>query len=110
MFKNPFSFKGRIRRTEFGITFLIFWISNACIRFYYEVNNGENPLLALAYLPLLWFLFAQGAKREHDLGFSGWWQLIPFRHFWLIIQKGEVGENKFGNNPKDKLINIESYS
>ena len=44
-------------------------------------------------IPIMWFLLAQGAKRCHDTGRSGWWQLIPM--FW--IAKGEIKANKYGD-------------
>ncbi len=96
MFKNPFSFKGRIRRTEFGITYIIVALANVFL------IASQEDILVLIYIPLLWFLFAQGAKREHDLNYSGWWQLIPFRYLWLIFLKGEIGANKYGEDPKQK--------
>ena len=104
MFKNPFSFNGRIRRTEFGITSIIYAFAGSIISSII-MSGGEADILGFAYIPLNWFLFAQGAKREHDLDLSGWWQLIPFRHLWLIFLKGQVGVNKYGADPKEKIIN-----
>lgn len=104
MFKNPFSFDGRIGRTEFAITFIIFAIAHVIISSIMK-SGGESDILGLAYFPLLWFLFAQGAKREHDLDFSGWWQLVPTRHLWLIFLKGQDGANKYGADPREKALN-----
>jgi uncharacterized membrane protein YhaH (DUF805 family) len=98
MFKNPFSFNGRIRRTEFGISFIITAFINAIIGTSIQ-SAGTDSVVALFYIPMIWFILAQGAKREHDLGLSGWWQLIPFRFFWLIFTKGQNQNNKFGTNP-----------
>ena len=41
-------------------------------------------------------------KRCHDLGNSGWFQLIPLYGFWMIFQDGIKGNNEYGINPKDK--------
>jgi uncharacterized membrane protein YhaH (DUF805 family) len=102
MFQKPFSFEGRIRRTEFGISFIIAVIAMAIVNAIGSAGEGA-AIIFIAYIPLYWFLFAQGAKREHDLDFSGWWQLIPFRYLWLIFLKGQVGVNKYGQDPKEKV-------
>jgi len=104
MFQSPFSFEGRIPRLEYGISVSIVYACSTFLNTIITTGNGSHldgaEILFIIYLPLLWFLFAQSAKREHDLGFSGWWQLIPFRHFWLVFMKGQIGSNKYGNDPK----------
>lgn len=57
-------------------------------------------IILIMYVPLLWFLLAQGAKRCHDRGNSGWYQTISFYIFWLVFAKGEEGENQYDSNPK----------
>lgn len=99
MFKNPFSFNGRIRRTEYGITFIIYISVYLAVVFAAEISEAAK-MSALLMIPAVWFLWAQGAKRCHDLGHSGWYQLIPLYFLWLIFKEGEIGENPYGNNPK----------
>lgn len=102
MFKNPFSFKGRIRRTEYGITFILYVILAVIINLIMEEGRDSGAvLLSLAYIPMLWLLWAQGAKRCHDLNNSGWYQIIPFYVLWMIFQSGNPVLNSYGNNPKD---------
>lgn len=103
MFKNPFSFEGRIRRLEYGISYLIYIIVYVPLLIY--INQPGEPVLiaviiALIILTLFWFMFAQGAKRCHDRGNSGWWQIIPFYHLWMLFGDGEIGPNNYGDNPK----------
>ena len=100
-FINPFSFKGRIRRVEYGVSLIIYFF----ILFFLNLMSmtSDHALFGLVYIPLLWFLYAQGAKRCHDLGNSGWWQIIPFYIFWLLFQDGQTGVNKYGNNPKGRI-------
>jgi len=98
VFSNPFSFNGRIRRSEYIISLGVVIIINTVLNSLVEV--GQIPLIGLAYIPNLWFLFAQGSKRCHDEGKSGWYQLIPFYVFSLIFTEGGTGRNKYGNNPK----------
>jgi len=52
-------------------------------------------------IPTLWFLWAQGAKRCHDLDRNGWMQIIPFYFLVLIFQDGVQGRNEYGPNPKN---------
>lgn len=98
MFSSPFSFDGRIRRTEYGISLIIYVIVANFVNAI--VQSGEVPIIGLAYIPMLWFLWAQGAKRCHDVGNNGWWQIIPFYVFWLLFQDGQPGINEYGYNPK----------
>jgi uncharacterized membrane protein YhaH (DUF805 family) len=98
MFSNPFSFDGRIRRTEYGITLIIFVF--VIIFLDPLLKTGQHTMLGLLYIPLYLFLWAQGAKRCHDIGNNGWWQIIPFYVFWLIFAKANMEINQYGRNPK----------
>lgn len=99
MFENSFSFEGRIRRTEYGISCIIYGIIAGIINVVIA-SNQDAAAVGLIYIPALWFLMAQSAKRCHDVGNSGWWQLIPFYGLWLLFQDGEPGQNQYGENPK----------
>jgi uncharacterized membrane protein YhaH (DUF805 family) len=99
MFKSPFSFDGRIRRTEYGLSYLIYIVCYGLL-FVVAEQGDVFGFLQFLILPVLFFMIAQGAKRCHDVGNSGWYQLIPFYVFWLVFADGEVGENEYGPNPK----------
>jgi len=99
MFSAPFSFDGRIRRTEYGISFIIYLFSYALIAVSIAASESSS-ILFLAFIPLLWFLWAQGAKRCHDRGNSGWYQIIPFYVFWMLFAEGDSTKNGYGNSPK----------
>lgn len=111
MFSHPFSFKGRIRRLEYDISFFIFTL-------YSIFFSGLEPIVwlysivfsipksigwVIFSIPALWFIAAQGAKRCHDAGNSGWCQLIPFWTVFLLFEEGDAETNKYGPNPKEKI-------
>lgn len=106
MFRNPFSFTGRIRRTEYGLSMIICFFINLFMQGIVSVaaeSDAASALLVLyliMFVPYLWFIWAQGAKRCHDRGNSGWYQIIPFYGLWMLFAEGEVGTNEYGNSSK----------
>lgn len=101
MFTNPFSFEGRIRRTEYGLSIIIYTIAFYALLFLAAALGEAGPFVMILALPLAWFIIAQAAKRCHDRGNSGWWQLIPFYGLWMLFAEGEPGDNEYGPNPKN---------
>ena len=68
-------------------------------------TNDSNPsnissLFFILAIPVIWFMIAQGAKRCHDRGNSGWYQLIPFYELWMLFADSDNGNNEYGPNPK----------
>ena len=63
--------------------------------------GGSGPLIIMVYyLGLFYIGITLGAKRCHDLGRSGWFQIIPLYGFVMIFAKGEGSENKYGTGAK----------
>ena len=100
MFQNPFSFNGRIRRTEFGLSLIFFYADCFFIGFFIGLLRLPAGLMYLLLIPGYWFMWAQGAKRCHDRGNSGWYMLIPFYGIMMLFADGEHGVNQYGPNPK----------
>ena len=100
MFKNPFSFKGRIRRIEYLISVLIYCFIYFMIWILTRNTFYGTEFFWTAFLVLGWFIIAQGTKRCHDIGVNGFYQFIPFYFFWMIIEDGVPKKNKYGLNPK----------
>lgn len=118
MFKAPFSFKGRIRRLEYGITLIAYFGVSSVLGSLSSVikryTEGDlDMLVLLLYIPLIWIVLAQGTKRSHDTNRSGLWQLFGPYIVWLIFAEGDAYINDYGVNPKtdspdssdDNLIN-----
>ena len=105
MFKKTFSFNGRIRRLEYGLTYLFYIIISTTTELLIETNFSTDTaqiIYIILVIPILWIMFAQGAKRCHDRGNSGWYQIIPFYVFWMLFADGDYGINEYGENPKGK--------
>lgn len=101
MFSAPFSFNGRIRRTEYGLSLIVFYIYFV----FSMLFNGDTVQVIISII-LFWFLLAQGAKRCHDRGNSGWFQIIPYYLFWMLFAKGEAANNKYSNSPKTNKTKV----
>ena len=100
MFRAPFSFDGRIRRLEYGLSYMISYF----LLQVFSVLFIEIPIMILICVFIyMWFNLAQGAKRCHDRGNSGWFQLIPFYGLWMLFGDGDRGENQYGINPKGRI-------
>lgn len=107
MFSRLFSFSGRIRRLEYCLSLLFSYIYMFIIRVVNDlitVTTLEGVFILLSLIPLNWFILAQGAKRCHDLGNSGLYQLIPFYGFLMMLEDGDEGENEYGFDPKGRNI------
>ena len=106
MLKNTFSHKGRIRRSEYWLSILIYNVATFLIGLVLGLaglTDGETfglPILYISIAPVAYWYIVQGIKRCHDRGASGWWILIPFYGLWLLFADSIPGENEYGPNPK----------
>lgn len=102
-FASLFSFYGRIGRLDYFMSMLAYGVLYGVIYgiMFAMLESGRDVaefafIPALFLIPLYWFGLAQSVKRCHDLGHSGWWQLIPFFGFWLLFAAGQNYPNKYG--------------
>ncbi len=103
MFSNPFGFKGRIRRTEYWLSYIIayiYFLLLAAVTARIERVSGGGGAFFLFVFPFYWFLIAQNTKRCHDRGNSGWFQIIPFYGLWMAFGESDRFVNDYGPNPK----------
>lgn len=105
MFQTPFSFDGRIRRMEFGLSLIIYYAYAFLLGIVLGVTGiDSNSVIYMLLIPGYWFILAQGAKRCHDRGNSGWFQIVPFYGLWMLFADGDEFENDYGVDPKGRNI------
>ena len=100
--RAAFSFSGRIGRTAYGLSLIICTLLSILILTSILQTKGNTAFLVLLYIPMGWFALAQGPKRCHDLGNSGWFQWIPFYYFIMLLKEGAKEVNYYGESPKHK--------
>lgn len=96
IFEHPFSFKGRISRTEVWFSWLLVALIENFLGLFFGGDVGGIIFTMGIQIVLLWHIIAQNTKRCHDLGHNGWWQLIPFYSFWMGFAKGQDKDNEYG--------------
>lgn len=105
--QNYVNFNGRARRKEYWF----FQLGLVCIGFalmlslaLFGVDAGDaEAILGLCTLGFMLPTYAVGARRLHDIGKSGWWQLlylIPLVGYIILIiwfaKEGDDDENEYG--------------
>lgn len=112
-----FSFKGRVGRLQYWIVIscglLAFYVLGILALMLYN-RNAENIMFALGGMLGAFFYYyialAAGSKRCHDLGHSGWFQLIPFYGLVMLFSSGDEKDNEYGKKgngiSKDSLKNL----
>ena len=116
-FKKFFGFKGRATRDYYWGVLAIGIVVNALARWLVEDDVGGLFYLFFVffiYLPFIWIAICTLIKRCHDVNKSGWWvlfSLIPIvGTIWGFLtfpfEDGTVGPNKYGEDPKHRVVNI----
>jgi len=101
------TFDGRARRSEYWYFYLFSFILSMVASF--GAGAVGIPALSLVVsLALLIPHIAVAARRMHDVGKSGWFMLIPIYNLILALTPGEVGPNKYGQDPKGAAVNNNS--
>lgn len=105
--KQYADFKGRARRKEYWMFYLISTLISIVLAIVDQVFDltfgaASSGVIGTLYsLGILVPTIAVGVRRLHDSGKSGWFLLIPFYNFYLLVIDGEPGENEYGPNPKN---------
>ena len=111
--KNYVGFSGRARRKEYWM-FVLFNVIFAVVAMILDnvlglasKELGYGPIYGIYALVMILPSLAVAARRLHDIGKSGWWQLIgliPLIGAIVLIiwfaTDGEHGDNAYGADPK----------
>ena len=105
---NYTNFEGRARRKEYWMFFLFAFIFSTALGIIDGII-GLAPVGVSALFQIAIFVpsIAVGARRLHDVGKSGWWQLLYFVLIigWIpliifLCQDSDIGDNEFGSSEK----------
>ena len=101
-YQNLFDIKGRTTRKQYWST----WLFNILIcifpLFIFEflyIYNLEGFVILISVLAVFNYsvvTLITAIKRAHDVGYAGFYILIPFFNFILLISNSDENENKWG--------------
>ena len=116
-----YTLENRIGREKYWGQLVIFIILSILIQVAGSITvfaalvggKGASLLMLLitigSQLALTWWFLGYGAKRCHDYGRSGFYQLIPFYVLIMLSQEGDVGDNEYGPNPNGDHVEAYAY-
>ena len=106
-YHSVWSFNGRVGRLAYFATLIggifAFFIPIIILRIIgVDVDIAfDSPIIiscyAIYYISYWYVSLTVGAKRCHDLGHSGWFQLIPFYGFVMLFSSGDGDDNEYGH-------------
>lgn len=89
---------GRARRLEYiPIAVVCYLVNTCCLGLVLEVHAILAVLVVFRVV-----MIVENARRLHDVGYSGWWQLVPCYMLIVAFYRGQVGENKYGQDPRKR--------
>lgn len=91
-----FDFKGRTKLADFWKFVLVTFVINVVLSIIDSII-GIKILSSLFSLAILCPMLGIGARRMHDIGKSGWFQIIPLFNLYLWAQPSQNEANKWGN-------------
>jgi uncharacterized membrane protein YhaH (DUF805 family) len=109
--KKYATFQGRSRRSEYWYFYLV-QIILAIVAGVIDgvtgmaAQTGTGPIGGIISLVHLVPTIAAGVRRMHDINKSGWWLLVPLYNIYLLAKNGDVGSNRFGEDPKTSIANV----
>jgi len=112
-YKNYANFQGRDTREQYWMFYLFYMIIIIVLSVIDELIGTDGLFSSLFLLASIIPSIAITTRRLHDIGKSGWWQLIllvPIIGAIVIIvflaKKGMIGDNQFGVDPQAQVSTI----
>lgn len=95
-------FSGRAGRAEYW-WFALFSFVAGTIAYVVDAGSPRLPVACATVLALCLPILAVGSRRLHDIGLSGWWNLLnllpgggQIALTVLLLQPGDAAANRFG--------------
>ena len=111
--KNKYAqFNGRARRSEFWYFYLVATVISLIFTGLGELASVFSIIGMIISLGLIIPQIALATRRLHDIGKSGWWQLIVFTGIgifillYFFVKDSDAGSNEYGPNPKTGDLDI----
>ena len=107
-FNRAFDYESRSSRSEYWWFELAYVLITIPIALIGTALGLEEIPVYIAEIIFLIPALALGARRLHDIGMSGWWQLLAFTVIGLIpliiwfCTAGHAGQNQYGYNPLEE--------
>lgn len=108
-FAKYVDFSGRARRAEYWFFFLFCILVQVVLGFFGGLLGAPDSVFekisSIFMLATLVPGLAAGARRLHDIGHSGWWQLLTLTIIGIIpliiffVLRGNEDENEYGPSP-----------
>jgi uncharacterized membrane protein YhaH (DUF805 family) len=93
-FKKYIDFSGRARRSEYWFFYLFYLIA------IFASSIVSESLPNLVFFVFILPMISAATRRMHDVGKSGWFQLIPIYGLILAASDSEAGSNQYGEAVK----------
>ena len=96
-FQNYVNFNGRASRAEY------WWWALFTVILSFLLSSINSSLGDLGSLVTLLPSIAVAIRRVHDVDRAGWFILVPFYNLYLVLRRGDSGENRFGPPPPPSI-------